>query len=75
MPPDRGGKSEGGQGDKSDTPASPGTAAPSGAGIAKPITPSTGGTPPPSADTIYFVVTELLEGRMPDVSLKTRFGA
>lgn len=28
---------------------------------------------PPSADTIYYVVTELLEGRMPDLSLKTRF--
>jgi NAD-reducing hydrogenase small subunit len=30
---------------------------------------------PPSADTIYYVVSELLEGRKPDVSLKTRFGA
>ena len=30
---------------------------------------------PPSADTIYYVVTELLEGRTPDVSLKTRFGS
>ena len=30
---------------------------------------------PPSADTIYYVVTELLEGRVPDVSLKTRFGS
>jgi NAD-reducing hydrogenase small subunit len=30
---------------------------------------------PPSADTIYYVVTELLEGRQPDVSTKTRFGS
>ena len=30
---------------------------------------------PPSADTIYFVVTELLAGRMPDLIDKTRFGA
>jgi NAD-reducing hydrogenase small subunit len=30
---------------------------------------------PPSADTIYYVVIELLEGRTPDLSLKTRFGA
>ncbi len=30
---------------------------------------------PPSADTIYYVVTELLEGRVPDVSSKTRFGS
>lgn len=30
---------------------------------------------PPSADTIYYVVTELLEGRQPDVSSRTRFGA
>jgi NAD-reducing hydrogenase small subunit len=30
---------------------------------------------PPSADTIYYVVTELLEGRTPDLSLKTRFGS
>ena len=30
---------------------------------------------PPSADTIYYVVSELLEGRTPDVSLKTRFGS
>ena len=30
---------------------------------------------PPSADTIYYVVSELLEGRTPDVRLKTRFGA
>jgi NAD-reducing hydrogenase small subunit len=30
---------------------------------------------PPSADTIYFVLTELLAGRMPDLADKTRFGA
>src|SRR5947209_12375139 len=30
---------------------------------------------PPSADTIYFVVTELLAGRNPDVGLRTRFGS
>jgi NAD-reducing hydrogenase small subunit len=30
---------------------------------------------PPSADTIFYVLTELLEGRQPDVSLKTRFGS
>jgi NAD-reducing hydrogenase small subunit len=30
---------------------------------------------PPSADTIYYVVSELLAGRNPDVGLKTRFGA
>lgn len=30
---------------------------------------------PPSADVIFFVVTELLEGRTPNVSTKTRFGA
>jgi NAD-reducing hydrogenase small subunit len=30
---------------------------------------------PPSADTIYFVLTELLEGRKPELSAKTRFGA
>lgn len=30
---------------------------------------------PPSADTIYYVVTELTEERTPDLSLKTRFGA
>jgi NAD-reducing hydrogenase small subunit len=29
---------------------------------------------PPSADTIYFVLTELLAGRMPDLTNKTRFG-
>lgn len=30
---------------------------------------------PPSADTIYVVLTELLAGRMPDLTDKTRFGA
>jgi NAD-reducing hydrogenase small subunit len=30
---------------------------------------------PPSADTIYYVVAELLEGRQPDVTAKTRFGS
>ncbi len=30
---------------------------------------------PPSADTIFFVLSELLEGRVPDLSGKTRFGA
>jgi NAD-reducing hydrogenase small subunit len=30
---------------------------------------------PPSADTIFYVVSELLEGRQPAVSTKTRFGA
>jgi len=30
---------------------------------------------PPSADTIYFVLAEILEGRVPDLSTKTRFGA
>lgn len=30
---------------------------------------------PPSADTIYFALTELLAGRMPDLTDKTRFGA
>lgn len=30
---------------------------------------------PPSADTIYFVLMELLAGRMPDLTDKTRFGA
>ncbi len=29
---------------------------------------------PPSADTIYFVLTELLAGRMPDIDTMTRFG-
>jgi len=30
---------------------------------------------PPSADTIHFVLSELLEGRRPDLGSKTRFGA
>jgi len=30
---------------------------------------------PPSADTIFYAVSELLEGRLPDLSAKTRFGA
>lgn len=30
---------------------------------------------PPSADTIFFVLTELLEGRNPKLSARTRFGA
>jgi NAD-reducing hydrogenase small subunit len=30
---------------------------------------------PPRADVIYFVVTELLAGRQPELSAKTRFGA
>jgi NAD-reducing hydrogenase small subunit len=30
---------------------------------------------PPSADTIYLVLTDILEGRCPDLSAKTRFGA
>jgi NAD-reducing hydrogenase small subunit len=30
---------------------------------------------PPSADAILFVVGELLEGRVPDLTGKTRFGA
>src|SRR6516164_11319047 len=30
---------------------------------------------PPSADTIHFVLTELLAGRIPELSDKTRFGA
>jgi NAD-reducing hydrogenase small subunit len=30
---------------------------------------------PPSADTIYFALTELLEGRIPDVTSRTHFGA
>ena len=29
---------------------------------------------PPSADTIFFVVSELLEGRIPDTNELTRFG-
>jgi NAD-reducing hydrogenase small subunit len=30
---------------------------------------------PPSAPTIYFVLTELIAGRLPDLTAKTRFGA
>ncbi len=30
---------------------------------------------PPSADNIYFAITELLEGRTPDLHSTTRFGA
>lgn len=30
---------------------------------------------PPSADTIFYVVTELLAGRIPDLTGHTRFGA
>ena len=30
---------------------------------------------PPSADVIYYVLTELLEGREPELTEKTRFGA
>jgi len=30
---------------------------------------------PPSAETIYYAVNELLEGRMPDLAGRTRFGA
>jgi NAD-reducing hydrogenase small subunit len=30
---------------------------------------------PPSADTIHFALSELLAGRIPDLSDKTRFGA
>ena len=30
---------------------------------------------PPSADTIFYAVSELLEGRTPDLTEKTRFGA
>ena len=30
---------------------------------------------PPSSDTIHFVLTELLAGRIPDLTDKTRFGA
>lgn len=30
---------------------------------------------PPSADVIHYVLTELLEGRQPELSPKTRFGA
>jgi NAD-reducing hydrogenase small subunit len=30
---------------------------------------------PPSADTIFYALTELLEGRTPELSSRTRFGA
>ena len=30
---------------------------------------------PPSADTIHYALSELLEGRQPELSAKTRFGA
>lgn len=30
---------------------------------------------PPSADVIYYALTELLEGRTPELSSRTRFGA
>jgi NAD-reducing hydrogenase small subunit len=30
---------------------------------------------PPSADTIFWTLTELLDGRQPELSAKTRFGA
>ena len=30
---------------------------------------------PPSADTIFYTLTELLEGRMPDLAAMSRFGA
>jgi NAD-reducing hydrogenase small subunit len=30
---------------------------------------------PPSADNIFFAISELLEGRMPDMNPTTRFGA
>ncbi|MGO8786821.1 MAG: NADP oxidoreductase [Terriglobia bacterium] len=30
---------------------------------------------PPSADTIFLVLTDLLEGKCPELSAKTRFGA
>ncbi len=30
---------------------------------------------PPSADTIFYVLTELLDGRDPNICAKTRFGA
>jgi NAD-reducing hydrogenase small subunit len=30
---------------------------------------------PPSADTIYYALFELLEGRQPELSTRTRFGA
>ena len=30
---------------------------------------------PPSADNIFFAISELLEGRMPELNLVARFGA
>jgi NAD-reducing hydrogenase small subunit len=30
---------------------------------------------PPSADTIFFAISELLEGRIPDLTFTARFGA
>ena len=30
---------------------------------------------PPSADTIFYVLTELVEGRLPDLTQLSRFGA
>jgi NAD-reducing hydrogenase small subunit len=30
---------------------------------------------PPSADTIFYVLTELIEGRQPELTTRTRFGA
>jgi NAD-reducing hydrogenase small subunit len=30
---------------------------------------------PPEADTIFFVLTELVAGRMPDLTGKTHFGS
>jgi len=30
---------------------------------------------PPSADTIYYALSELLEGRQPELSTRTRFGS
>jgi NAD-reducing hydrogenase small subunit len=30
---------------------------------------------PPSADTIFHVLSELLAGRIPEIAGKTRFGA
>lgn len=30
---------------------------------------------PPSADTIYYAISELLDGRVPEIAGKTRFGA
>src|SRR5690242_4441769 len=30
---------------------------------------------PPSADAIYFAITELIEGRIPELAMRTHFGA